>query len=202
MRILLITILCMVVQFGLSVYLVPSDYSQKRIDYEYQSIKVEFGQEFARKVAERANQWLKAVPLFNDTHLNESHEFYDQAEGRPNNLEKLRRKAYQPPANLELSLYQIFLRFSLLSYWAPLLLVLYSVFLLEGLSQRKINKQNFSYSAVERNRLLIRFMGLLLIITSLCIFSITAVPVLVLLLCILMLCPVLMFVIASSKRSL
>ena len=203
MRILLICVLLIVVQLGLSVYLVPVHYSRQQIDDEFQSIKSEFGEKFAHKVVVRANRWIKLVFPTRNAKLKESRQsYYYSLDKRPNNLEKLRRKAYQLPANLEFGLYQIFLRFSLLSYWAPVLLIVYLVFLLEGLSRRKLNKLKFSYSAVERNRLLIRLLGLLLIVMSLCVVSVIAVPAIILLLCCLMLSPVIMLAVASGKRSL
>jgi len=198
MRLLLICLISIMGQICVSVFLVTPNYTRKQIALEYQSIKSEFGQELASKVVQRANIWLAYVYLDKTPNRGRT----DLILKGKNQLERMAIEAYRFPENYQYSLYQLLLRFSFLSMWLPVLLSIFMIFVLEGISQRRKRKSTFAYSTVERNRIAIRLLATSLIVISLLSVSTIAIPALTFLIVYPGLAIISMTVIASSKRSL
>ena len=195
MRILFVCAILIVSQICVLIFVMNPNYTRAQISIEYQSIQSEFGKAFALQVVQRANSWVRYFYIKKPT-----------IKGLPrskaaNKLEVMRIKAYRYPDNYRNGLYQILLRFSLLSLWLPVLLFIFTIFIL-GAAQRRKRKLNFSYSTVERNRIAIRVLTILLVAISILVSSILAIHALTLLVSCLGLAISAMFVVASSKRSL
>jgi len=201
-RLLLVCLLLIVGQLCLSIFVTPVEFTRRQIAREYQSIQAEFGQSFAVRVKARADALIHDL-LATKKSLKHNHSAYQVsgALNQPTSLEMLER-AYRYSENLKPVLYQVIQRFSLLSFWAPVVMAMFVIFLLEGLAQRRTKKTDFGYSTVERNRIAIRLLSLLLVLMSLTCFSFIALPALTLLAGCLGLALTLMVVVASSKRSL
>ncbi len=198
MRLLFLCVILIVGQVCTSIFIMTPNYTREQIVVEHQSVQSAFGKKLAARVAQRATTWLGYFKFksTNDNSLS------TLPIVRKNKLENMRANAYRYPENYQYGLYQILLRFALLSYWFPVLLSIFLIFILEGLSLRHKGKFKFTYSKVERNRLAFRFLALLIIIASVLSFSVMAIPALTLLILDMVLAISVMFVIASSKRSL
>ncbi len=197
MRLLLMCVLFSIVQLSVSILVVTPTYTRQQITRELVSIEAEFGHKLASKVMWRANHWLNALQLSNSSVM-----LLSKPTDNSNRLNKMKMVAYRYPDNLQFGMYQFLLRVALLSYWLPVWGVIFITFILEGIAQRRKRKSSFTYSTVERNRIAIRGLAGVMMVTSILIFSLIAIPAISLLLACLGLAVILMVAIRNSKRSL